>query len=208
MLARSSIGRKTIDHVTAVGLQPQRISIGRARLGVLPRNPSNLDHRHARAIGQHHRHLQQRAHIAPDMRLGVIGKRLRAIPTLQQKRLTTSDLRQLLLQPDDLRRHRHRRHTLEHLTHRRRLIDRPAGLLSSRLSQRSIQPRPQLIRQRRQRRQLVNRNIDGPVHRYMVTGHCCGLMGRTLLAVGDDQKPSQLITGIDQRVVGISGPRG
>ena len=170
VLARRGVGGEAVDHVAAVGPQAQRVEVGRPGLGVLTGDAGHLDHRHAGAVGQHHRHLQQRADIAPDVGFGVVGERLRAVAALQQKRLTLGDLRQLLLQPDDLGGHGHRRHALQDRAHRRGLIGGPAGLLGSRLGQCGVQPRPQIRRQRRQRRQLVDRDVDGPVHRSMVTG--------------------------------------
>ncbi|KEG30551.1 hypothetical protein EN20_13955 [Mycobacterium tuberculosis] len=44
------------------------------------------------------------------------------------------------------------------------------GLLGRRLGQRGVQSCSQVSRQRRKRRELVDRYVDGPVHRSMVTG--------------------------------------
>jgi hypothetical protein len=146
VVADRGIGRESVDHVAAVGLQPQRVDVRRPRLGVLPRDAGYLHHRHARAIGQHDRHLQQRADVGPDVRLGVVDERLRAVAALQQECLTTRDVGQLFLETLDLRRHRHRRHALQHRPHRLGLVGGPAGLLGSRLGQRGIEPLAQLGR--------------------------------------------------------------
>ncbi len=169
MLACRGVRGEAVDHVPAVRLQAQCVDVGRPRLGVLAGDAGHLHHRHAGAVGQHHGHLQQGADVAADVGFGVVGERLRAVAALQQKRLAPGHLRELFLQPDDLGGHGHRWHAFEHLAHRRRLIGVPAGLLGGRLGQRGVQLRPQVDRQRRQRRQLVDRNVDGPVHRSMVT---------------------------------------
>ena len=124
------------------------------------------------------------------------------------------------LQPDDLGGHRHRRHALQHLTHRRGLVGGPAGLLGGWLGQRGVQPGPQVGRQRRQRRQLVDRYVDGPVHRSIVTGAHRRLYQRDRRQrsganarlpgpsrAGDEPEPAQLIAGVDQGVVGVARPR-
>ena len=104
------------------------------------------------------------------MRFGVVDERLRAVAALQQERLTAGDLGQHVLQPHDLRRHRHRGHALQDRSHRLDLLGRPTGLLGGGLGQRGVQPGPQIRRQRRQRRQLLDRYVNGPVHPSMVTG--------------------------------------
>ena len=78
--------------------------------------------------------------------------------------------RQQALEPLDLRRHGDGRNTLEHRPHILGRLGIPAGLLRRRLGQCGVQPEPQLVRQRRQRRQLVDGYVDGPVHPFMVTG--------------------------------------
>ena len=60
----SGVGDQRVDHVAAVGRQAERVDVGRARLGVLAGDAADLDHRHARAVGQHDGHLQQRADVA------------------------------------------------------------------------------------------------------------------------------------------------
>ena len=170
VLAGRGVGREAVDHVAAVGLQPQRVDVRRPRLGVLARDARHLDHRHAGAVGEHHRHLQQGADVGPDVGLGVVDERLRAVAALQQERLTAGDVGQQALEPLDLRGHRHRRNALQDRPHHLGRFGIPAGLLRRRLGQRGVQPMPQVIRQRRQRRQLVDGYVDGPVHPFMVTG--------------------------------------
>ena len=140
VFAHRGIRGEPVDHVAAVGLQAQRVDVGRPRLGVLPGDAGHLDHRHAGAVGQHHRHLQQGADVAPDVRFGVVDERLRAVAALQQERLAAGDLGQQALEPLDLRRHRDRRHALQHRAHRLGLVGGPARLLRGRLGQRGVQP--------------------------------------------------------------------
>ena len=170
VLAHRGVRREAVDHVAAVGLQTERVDVRRPRLGVLPRDAGHLDHRHARAVGQHHRHLQQRADVGADVRFGVVDERLGAVAALQQEGLAARDVGQLALELLDLRGHRDRRHALQHGPHRLGLFGIPAGLLRGRLGQCGVQPMPQVIGQRRQRRQLVDGYVDGPVHPTMVTG--------------------------------------
>ncbi len=169
VFARGRIGGEPVDHVAAVGPKTECVDVRRSRLRVLTRDACDLDHRHARAVGQHHRHLQQRADVAADVRLGVVDERLGAVAALQQERLALRDIGQLAGQLLDFGRDRDRRHAFQHRAHRLRLVRRPAGLLGSRFGQGLVQPRAQIRGQRRQRRQLVDRDVDGPVHPSMVT---------------------------------------
>ena len=169
VVAHRCVGREAVDHVAAVGLQAERVDVGRARLRVLARDAGDLHHRHARAVGQHHRHLQQRADVGPDVRLGVVDERLGAVAALQQERLAARDVGQLRLEPLDLRRHGQRRHALQNRPHRLRLVGGPARLLGGGLGQGGVEPLAQVVGQRRQIRQLVDGYVDGPVHPSMVT---------------------------------------
>jgi hypothetical protein len=54
-----------------------------SRLGELSGNAAELDHRAARAKGQHHRHLQQHLEHVADVVGMELGKALGAIPALQ-----------------------------------------------------------------------------------------------------------------------------
>ena len=167
VFAHRGIGREAVDHVAAVGLQPERVDVGRARLGVLARDAGHLDHRHAGAVGQHDGHLQQRADVGADVRFGVVDERLGAVAALQQEGLAARDVGQQPLEPLDLRGHRDRRHALQHRPHRLGLIGVPAGLLRGRLGQRGVQPLPQVVRQRRQRPaagRWVRRRSSSPVY--------------------------------------------
>ena len=164
VVADSRVRSESVDHVAAVGLQSQRVEVRRARLGVLARDAGHLHHRQARGIGQHHGHLQQGADIGADVRLGVVGERFGAVAALQHERLAAGHRGELAGEPFDLRRDRDRRDAFQHLAHRLGLVGIPAGLLGGRLGQRRVQPGPQIGRQRRQRRQLVDRYVNGPVH--------------------------------------------
>ena len=82
----SSRRHQRVDHVAAVRRQAQRVERLRAGLGVLAGHPGDLHHRQAGAVGQHDRHLQQRARVGEQVRLGVVGERLGAVAALQQER--------------------------------------------------------------------------------------------------------------------------
>ncbi|SLD05264.1 Uncharacterised protein [Mycobacteroides abscessus subsp. massiliense] len=170
MLTQGRIGRETVHHVAAVGLQAQRVGVRTARLGVLAGNAGKLDHRHARPVGEHHGHLQQRADVRADMRLGIVREGLGTVAALQQECLATRHLSQLALQTLNLRGHRDRRHAFQHGAHRGGLIRGPARLLSSRFGQGRIEALTQIRRERRQLRQLVDGDVDCPVHEPILTG--------------------------------------
>ena len=63
--------------------------------------------------------------VAAQVRLGVVGERLRAVAALEQERLTAGDRGQPVLQPVDLGGHGDRRHALQHGADLRR--PRPAS---------------------------------------------------------------------------------
>ena len=86
------VGRfEPMDHVAAIRRQTGGVGVRGPRLGVLAGDPSNLDDRHRRSVRQDNRHLQQRPDRAAQMRLGVLGEGLGAIPALQQERLAARD---------------------------------------------------------------------------------------------------------------------
>src|SRR5207244_11128974 len=96
---------EAIDYVAPVGGQGPavlRFGLRRARLGELPSEPAEFDHRAAGAIGQHYRHLQQHLEHVADVVRVELGKTLGAIPALQQKGLSRRDRRQALLQAPGL----------------------------------------------------------------------------------------------------------
>ena len=158
-------GGQRVDDVAAVGRQAERIERGRARLGVLAGDPGDLHHRHRRAVGEHHRHLQQGADVAPDVRFGVVDVGLGAVAALQQERLAAGNGGQLVGQLVDLAGHGHRRDGLQHRADREHLLRvRPDRLLRRGPGQGVVQPVAQVRRERRQGRQNVRRNVDGPVH--------------------------------------------
>ena len=107
---RRAVAGEVVDHVAAVGQPTARIEVGRARLGVLPGDPAELDHRHRRAVGQHDRHLQQHPHLAGDVGLRGGLERLGAVAALQQERLAPGDGREPLAQLVDLGGDHQRRH--------------------------------------------------------------------------------------------------
>ncbi len=92
---------EAVDDVAAIGRQRHLallFDVGRARLGELPGEPPDLDHRHPAAKGQHHRHLQQHLEHVADV-VGVeLGEAFGAIAALQQERLALRDGREPLLQ--------------------------------------------------------------------------------------------------------------
>ena len=162
------VGDERVDHVAAVGLQTQRVDVGRARFGVLAGDASDLDDRHRGTVGEHDGHLQQRADVSLDVRLGVVREGLGAVTALEQKCLTTRDLRETLLQRLDFAGHRDGRHALEHSPHGCRLVSGPRGLLSSGLRERLVELLTQSGRQRREFGQAVDRHVDSPVHLYRI----------------------------------------
>ena len=162
------VGDERIDHVAAVRLEPQRVDVGRTRLGVLAGDASNLDDRHRGTVGEHDGHLQQRADVSLDVRLGVVRKCLGAVTALEQECFTTRDLRETLLQRLDLAGHRDGRHALEHSPHGGRLVSGPRGLLSSGLRECLVELLTQSGRQRREFGQAVDRHVDSPVHLYRI----------------------------------------
>ena len=85
---------QVVDGVAAVGRQLDAVDLldaARAGLGVLPGDAADLDHRHARAVGQDRRHLQQRLDLVADLVVGRRDERLGAVAALQQERLTARD---------------------------------------------------------------------------------------------------------------------
>ncbi len=94
MFAHRRVRREAVDHVSAVGPQAERVDVGRPRLGVLAGDAGDLDHRHAGAVGEHDRHLQQRADVGADVRFGVVDERLGAVTALQQEGLAEGDIGQ------------------------------------------------------------------------------------------------------------------
>ena len=162
---RGRVGDERVHDVAAVGRQAQCVDRGAARLGVLPGDPADLDHRHARAVGEHDRHLQQGADRGTDVRLGVVDEGLGAVAALQQEGPALRDGGEPALEAVDLRRQGHRRHALQHGAHVSDVRQvRPLGLLGRRAGQSLVQPGAQLDRKRGQLGQDVHRRVDGPVH--------------------------------------------
>ena len=118
----ASSGVQRVDQVAAVRRQAERVGRRRAGLGVLPGDPGHLDHRHRRAVGQHDRHLQQRARVGEQVALGVVGERLGAVAALQQERAALADLGEPDPQLVDLVGRDDRRDVVENLADRGDLV--------------------------------------------------------------------------------------
>ena len=154
-----------VHHVAAVGGQTGGVGVRAARLRVLAGDAPDLDDGHRRAVGQHDRHLQQRANRPPQVRLRVVDEGLGAITTLQQERLPAGDVAEPRLQPVHLGRHGDRGHALEQRSHARDVVEiRPRRLLRRRSSHRVVERRRQRRGQRGKLRKLGDGHIDGPSH--------------------------------------------
>ncbi len=100
-LARLGGELEAIDVVAAIGWQLDTahfLDVGRARLGELAGHAAELHDRHARAIGQHDRHLQQHAEGVADVVGGEVGEALGTVAALQQEGLAIGDLGQRRLE--------------------------------------------------------------------------------------------------------------
>ena len=103
-----------VDGIAAIGRQRHAVAglgVGRARLGVLPGDPAELDHRHGRGVRQHDRHLQQHPQLVAHVVGRDPGEGLGAVAALEEERLAARDRRELLgqlvaLPREDQRRHR------------------------------------------------------------------------------------------------------
>jgi hypothetical protein len=99
--ARLLLELEPIDDIAAIARQLDRaLALGRRRtgLGELTGHAADLDHRHRRAEGQDHRHLQQHAQRVADVVGMELGERLRTVPALQQERFAGAHVGELLLQ--------------------------------------------------------------------------------------------------------------
>ena len=139
---RGPLAVQVVDHVAAVGQQPRGVQVGRPRLGVLAGDPAELHHRHGRAVGEHHRHLQQHPDLARDVGLRAGGEGLRAVAALQQERLAPRHLGQPLTQLVDLGGHHQRRHPGQG---QRDLAQRPGVRPVRLLRRRQLPPRVQTL---------------------------------------------------------------
>ena len=114
---RDAGGRRrleAVDRIAAVGREAGRgLDVGGARLGVLAGHPGHLDDRQRGAVGQHHRHLQQRLDLVADRVRRVADEGLGAVTALQQEGLAAGDRGQPLGQRPDLRAGDQRRHRLQ-----------------------------------------------------------------------------------------------
>ena len=116
------LGVQRVDQVAAVGRQAQRIGRRGPRLCILPGDARHLDHRHRGAVGQHDRHLQQRASIGQQVTLRIVGERLGAVTALQQEGSALAHLGELDPQLVDLVGRHDRGHVVEHLADRGDLV--------------------------------------------------------------------------------------
>ena len=97
-LARLGLERLVVDHVAAERLQlqvPHPLGAGRARLGELPGDAAHLHDRHARRVGQGHRHLQNDLELVPDGVCGELGERLGAVTGLEQEGVAVGHVAEL-----------------------------------------------------------------------------------------------------------------
>ena len=84
---RRTVADELVDHVAAVGRVLRTDRAATLGLGVLAGDPAELDDRHRRAVGQHHRHLEQHPHLAGDVGGGAGCEGLGAIASLRRRRL-------------------------------------------------------------------------------------------------------------------------
>ncbi len=101
-----------VDDVAAIARQllaVLRLGGGRARLGELAGDASDLHHRRAAGIGEHHRHLQEHAEEVADGVGAVLGEALGAIAALQQEGLARGHAGELRLELARLAREHQRR---------------------------------------------------------------------------------------------------
>ncbi len=149
---------EAVDDVAAIGRQGHavlRLGVGRARLGELPGEPAELDHRAAGAEGQHHRHLQQHLEGVADVVRVELGEALGAVAALQQEGLAGGDIGQPVLQPPRLAGEDQRREAVQRLLDpgerglvgiARHLPDRQAAPALGASKSRASQFRPHALR--------------------------------------------------------------
>ena len=83
----AAFGVQRVDHVAAVRRAGPSASVAAERgLVYCPATRATLTTGMRRAVGQHDRHLQQRARVGQQVALGVVGERLGAVAALQQER--------------------------------------------------------------------------------------------------------------------------
>ena len=111
-----------------LGRSSSPTALGRraARLGELARDAAELDHRHAGAVDQHHRHLEDDLQLVPDGVGGEVGERLGAVTGLEEKGLAVGDLGQSGAQAPGLPGEDQRRQDRQRLESRLQVGRRPA----------------------------------------------------------------------------------
>ena len=103
---------RAVDDVAAIARQrvlTDRLGLGAARLGELARHAAHLHHRHAAAVSQHHRHLQQHAEGVADDVGGEIVEALGAVAALQHEGAALGDAGEGGFQPPRFAREDERR---------------------------------------------------------------------------------------------------
>ncbi len=98
---RGLIELDAVDDVAAVGRQRHPIEhfhVGRARLGELTGNTTDLHHRQLRTIGQDDSHLQESAEEVADIIRAMLEEAFGAIAALQQKGVAVCHIGKLLFQ--------------------------------------------------------------------------------------------------------------
>ena len=83
---------------------------GRARLGELSGDPADLHRRHAGAVGEHHRHLQDHLELVADVVGRELRERLRAVARVEQEAVALADRGERFPQRTRLAREHERRH--------------------------------------------------------------------------------------------------
>ncbi len=107
---------EAVDRVAAVGRQRDAVAglgVGGARLGVLPGEPAELDHRDRGGVGQHDGHLQQHPELVADVVGGDAVEGLGAVAALEQERLAPGHRGELGLELVALAGEHQRRHAAQ-----------------------------------------------------------------------------------------------
>ena len=99
--ARGLSGRGVVDDVAAEARQADvthQLEVARTWLGELAGHPTDLHHRHAQAVGEHDRHLQDDAQLLADVDRGELLEALGTVAGLQQERVAGGHLGERRLQ--------------------------------------------------------------------------------------------------------------
>ena len=107
---------EVVDDVAEVRRQLDAVALlggCRARLGELARDAADLQRRHARAVGEHERHLQDHLELVADVVGRELGERLRAVARVEQEAVALGDARERCAQRARLAREHERRHAAQ-----------------------------------------------------------------------------------------------